>query len=240
LDGNETAPQKPTTTRSQPAESTESTSTDTSIEHDNLMELGEAILRELELERSNDILGRWLAHHIAELMHAAKEEQSAGTATHSNQAAGACREAILQLWQHRSHWPTGWPPARALQMARLLERLDGEEPYAPWRDQNLLTALQTTHHRLLSALVDCVAVGEDDTVETKWLQRFPGRLTVDEVVLLTRAVETSTRLSQLVLLTEGEPETDSDGDDHPVLKLADTYRGLVADALAPRTPPDDA
>lgn len=200
------------------------------------MELGETILRELNLEGTNDNLSRWLAHHIAELMDAAKKEQDSGTPTHSNQAAHACRDAILQLWQHRTHWPTGWPPARALKMAELLDRLDDEDSYAPWRDQNLLTVLHATHHRLLGALVDYVVSVEDGTVEAAWLKRFPGQLSADEVVLLTRAVETGTRLAQL---SQDQTERDSEGID-PVLRLAEAYRNLIADALTPPTPPDTA
>ncbi|WP_372892333.1 hypothetical protein [Sphingomonas sp.] len=71
-----------------------------------VLELGEALVRELDLEQSNDILGRWMAHHLAGLITAAKDAQ----AEQKVQLEERCRAAVLEVWQHRNCLPKGCRP----------------------------------------------------------------------------------------------------------------------------------
>lgn len=71
-----------------------------------ILRLGELLVKELDLDQSVDTLGRWMSHHISDLM--AEVENSIGP--EQNVAEDRCREAILALWQHinvfqRSHRP---------------------------------------------------------------------------------------------------------------------------------------
>jgi hypothetical protein len=67
--------------------------------------LGERIIEELGLEESTDTLSRWMAHHIAEAITRAEK----GRRKDKDEAA----ELILELWEHRTSWPRGWPPEEA-------------------------------------------------------------------------------------------------------------------------------
>ncbi|MGH3719388.1 MAG: hypothetical protein ACRDRI_11240 [Pseudonocardiaceae bacterium] len=198
------------------------------------MRLGEQIVHELGLERSNDTLSRWLAHHVAELINAAQDAQQTLTPEQAHQAAQQCRAAILQLWQHRTSWPHGWPPPGALQITRQLDGLPEPGP-GGWHDNRLLSVLQDTHHRLLEALVDCAASGHAKTVEEQWLEHFGEILTEDETAILTRVVGTNQRLSRLMSLVREDKDTDDADSDtdtkHPVLVLADAYRDFVYNAV---------
>lgn len=79
---------------------------------------------ELGLEPSNDTLGRWVAHHIAELIQ--KAETATGDAKQS--AENACFEAILKLWAHRAELPIGKRPFQDIEpVIRAVESLDPED-----------------------------------------------------------------------------------------------------------------
>ncbi len=70
-----------------------------------------------------DTLGRWMAHHVAELI------QAADTASGDDRVKKmqACREAILDLWSHRHELPDGTRPfERCEPVLRALESLDPE------------------------------------------------------------------------------------------------------------------
>jgi hypothetical protein len=75
---------------------------------------------ELGLGESVDTLGRWMAHYVAELIHAAE------TAMPNEQAKlEQCASAIQELWKHRHELPYGKRPFEGLQPAlRALESLD--------------------------------------------------------------------------------------------------------------------
>lgn len=156
------------------------------------MELGERILVELGDPRTNDTLLRWLAHHTAGLIAAADQAADRGAPDADDRATRA-RAAILGLWQHRSAWPSGWPPPRAASLVRLLDRLP-EPDDSGWGAHNLLGELQLIHYRLLAALTD-FAVADGGDIEQGWLSTFGQRLTPDEVALLTRVVNAPRRVA---------------------------------------------
>ncbi|MFF0371278.1 hypothetical protein [Micromonospora sp. NPDC005087] len=184
--------------------------------------LGERILAELGDARTNDTLTRWLAHHTAGLLDAADRARAAGDPD-ANVRAAEARAAILDLWEHRSAWPGGWPPSRAAAIVHLLEDLpDLEDP--GWFRASALSRLQDLHHHVLAVLADLVA-GDGDGVEEGWLLTYGDRLTPDEATLLTRAASAPRRLDRLLhrrepeisrlrrRLTQGEPGPAAGKDD---------------------------
>ncbi|WP_432927731.1 hypothetical protein ACQPZZ_00055 [Microbispora sp. CA-135349] len=213
---------------------------------DNVARLGEQILNDFGDVHTNNTLTRWLAHHTAALIAAADQATAAGEPDAAARAADA-RAAILQLWDHRSAWPVGWPPPRAVKIVQLFDDLpDLNDPR--WHRTPALTRLHDLHHHILAALVDLATLGGEN-LEQGWLDAFGDRLTPDEVLLLTRAAAAEQRLKRLNHWMERilEPDNDArdaespaDGTDdaeaalarpHPLAALADVYRQTVLDFL---------
>ena len=63
-----------------------------------ILNLGKALVREMEGEESTDTIGRWMAHHLAELMEAAKKEVGSEKTVQTDK----CRDAIINVWKYRS------------------------------------------------------------------------------------------------------------------------------------------
>lgn len=94
-----------------------------SVPSDSVMTLGRKLVEELGLGESNDTLGRWMAHYIAELI--TKAEEASGD--QKDIAERECASAILALWQHRSELPDGRRPFEELEpVMRAVESLDPE------------------------------------------------------------------------------------------------------------------
>lgn len=70
------------------------------------IELGKRLVQELGIEDSNDTLSRWMAHYIAEKI----EEARSAEGDTKRAAIRECFKAILELWEHRSVFPTGRRP----------------------------------------------------------------------------------------------------------------------------------
>ncbi len=66
-----------------------------------IITLGKLLVKEFDLENSNDTLARWMAHYIAEQI--TKAENSEGIAKHK--AEKECVDTILKLWKNRSSFP---------------------------------------------------------------------------------------------------------------------------------------
>lgn len=88
------------------------------------MALGRKLVDELGLEPSVDTLGRWMAHHIADLITRAEgaiEEEKWATKK-------ACFDTILTLWKHRAELPNGRRPFEDLEpVIRAIESLDPDD-----------------------------------------------------------------------------------------------------------------
>jgi hypothetical protein len=209
---------------------------------DNLIsELGERILAEFGADRTNNTLTRWLAHHVARLIAAADEARASDDPEADNRAAEA-RNAILQLWKHRSAWPIGWPPPRAAAIVCILDPLpDLDDSY--WHRETLFSRLHTLHYSILATICD-LATGGEDNIEQGWLDKFGELLTPDEVTLLVRASTVPQRLDRLLrrrLPTVKEigieqPVSQSDGPGQgaagdPLIALADAYRETILNLL---------
>jgi hypothetical protein len=67
-----------------------------------------------------DITSQWIAMYLAQLMTEASTQSDPKAA---KDAAAACAELILTVWERRSDWPDGWPPGRADQLLNSLESI---------------------------------------------------------------------------------------------------------------------
>ncbi|MHB1938668.1 MAG: hypothetical protein ACYCOR_19110 [Acidobacteriaceae bacterium] len=95
------------------------------------MGLGKHLVSELGLEDSNDTLGRWMAHHVAELITATEEAESK-----AEKAVIGARtvETILKLWEHRTVLPgQAYPLAQFREILELLSKLTPDAN--PWHHQ---------------------------------------------------------------------------------------------------------
>lgn len=84
-----------------------------------LLALGARIVRELELEPSVDTLGRWLAHHLAEVMLAAENAEGAEREVAQQRAI----ELILRVWSRRHDMPGRANPLKGLENVIAILRL---------------------------------------------------------------------------------------------------------------------
>lgn len=66
-----------------------------------ILALGQVIVRQLELAKRGEVLPRWLAHHLAEVM--AEADSSVGTSKETAEARAV--ELILKLWSWRRALP---------------------------------------------------------------------------------------------------------------------------------------
>lgn len=67
-----------------------------------VLELGKYISRQLDLQSRGDTLAHWMAHHVAELIHAAENESDK---RRKGQARKDACTAILKIWENRFHLP---------------------------------------------------------------------------------------------------------------------------------------
>jgi hypothetical protein len=113
-----------------------------------VVELGKKLVLELGLEDAVDTLGRWMAHHVAELI---VDAQTASI----NQRSGKedrCRTAILELWSRRSSMADRGSQFEPEQLLRAIASLDPETP----------------QHRYFAALR--ASADEGDDAVSKWLR----------------------------------------------------------------------
>jgi hypothetical protein len=96
---------------------------DGSSRADHILALGRKLVEEFGSEPSVDTLGRWMAHHVAELVISAEN----ATGEEKGLADKKCFEAILTLWKHRAELPNGKRPLEELEpVIRAVESLDPE------------------------------------------------------------------------------------------------------------------
>jgi hypothetical protein len=92
------------------------------------LELGQAIVRELELDARGNVLERWLAQHLAELMLVAE----GASGNKKKEAERQAVDLILKLWSHRRALPSSVDPLGGYRdaiavLSRLMPNTD------PWR-----------------------------------------------------------------------------------------------------------
>ncbi len=89
-----------------------------------VIDLGKRLVKELGLSKSTDTLGRWMAHHIAELI----EQTDNADGNDRSKLEDRCREAILELWKHIEVFPKSARPLEDLQsILATIRALDPEE-----------------------------------------------------------------------------------------------------------------
>jgi hypothetical protein len=84
-----------------------------------VLALGVKIVRELELDPGVDTLGRWLAHHLAELMLSAENTKGGEREVAQNKAV----ELILKIWSRRHDMPGRANPLKQLENVIVILRL---------------------------------------------------------------------------------------------------------------------
>jgi len=98
---------------------------------DKTLELGRELSRSLP---DDDILGRWMAHYISELI--TRDEAAPGDGAEGVRRETA--EAIIELWRHRADIPTRNRPMSSFDpVLKALERLSG--PQEPWGFYGMFT-----------------------------------------------------------------------------------------------------
>lgn len=91
-----------------------------------IIALGKKLVTEQGFDGSVDTLGRWMAHHIAELI---QETESASDDDRPVKMANV-REAVLALWSHRHVLPYGRSPFAGMEpIFNALESLDPDTPH---------------------------------------------------------------------------------------------------------------
>jgi hypothetical protein len=90
--------------------------------------LGRHLVRELGFEEGVDTLGRWMAHHLAELIDKA---ENGVTPDERSKAHKNATKTILMIWEHRASLPRkAYPLAPYEELLKLLDRLrPGANPF---------------------------------------------------------------------------------------------------------------
>lgn len=127
------------------------------------------LVHELGLEDGVDTLGRWLAHHLAELIEKAKK----GKTTSARRAATAqAVDLILKLWKRRAELPGNANPLASYK--ELLAALKALSPSAsPWqvRTGNRTQVLAAKIHDRACQLANLILI--DSLPRNKRPQRVP-------------------------------------------------------------------
>lgn len=162
-----------------------------------ILKLGRLLVRELNLERETDTLARWMAHHIAELMHVAETEEGES----ARNARLACQDAVIALWTHRAGLPgrasrsellDGWTKLlrsqnspwsnlimRSSQASEKIEKSDTEAYF------ELALKLRTIAEPLIRAALH-IAVQAADPAEVEKVKTIAEAQLEDEETKLTR------------------------------------------------------
>lgn len=81
-----------------------------------------------------DLLSRWMAQEIAAAL---KQVDSARSSASRQRAVAAATELILDLWERRATWPSGWPPPGAQRrISRLTEQTKPSRAVTPHPDSS--------------------------------------------------------------------------------------------------------
>ncbi|MFJ4229679.1 hypothetical protein ACIPYV_19100 [Paenarthrobacter nicotinovorans] len=112
-----------------------------SSDTDNVLQLGQDLAEALD---PSDIVGRWMSHHLAELINRCSEDPD------DEELAATTREVVLKLWEHKSGAPFKSEPYAYLRpVLRALERLDPSPApwayYSPFDEQEPSVKAMTTY-----------------------------------------------------------------------------------------------
>ena len=120
--------------------------------------LGRHLVRELGFEDGVDTLGRWMTHHLAELI---DEAENGSTPAERLRARKSATETILKIWEHRTSLPSvAYPLAHYKDVLKILNLLrPSDNPFryfgrdAEAKREQLAAALFDDLSRLIIALL---------------------------------------------------------------------------------------
>jgi hypothetical protein len=124
-------------------------------------------VRELGFEDGVDTLGRWMAHHLAELF---EKAENGVTAAERLRARKSATETILKIWEHRASLPgKTYPLAPYKDVLKVLDRLRPDDNpfrhfgyYAETKREQLAADLFDSLSRLIiTLLLKKVPLGEE-------------------------------------------------------------------------------
>jgi hypothetical protein len=180
-------------------ESISSDATEASKQRIDVEALGRRIVDELGLEKGVDTLARWMAHYIAELMSTAAH---AATTEERLRIEQQCAEIVLRVWERRSSWPSGWPPAGAEELTRALadRPYQGSDLPAKTTWAGAIPYLEELHRRELRVYLNGALLVTDTSSEQSWLAEWGRQLEENERELLGQLI--AARTAAHSLLTE--------------------------------------
>jgi hypothetical protein len=121
------------------------------------LELGRHLVRELGYEDQRDTLGRWMAHHLAELINKA---ENGATGTERIRARKNATETTLRIWEYRASLPgNAYPLAPYKDILKVLDRLrPADNPFRYFgppetKREQLVADLFASLSRLIIALL---------------------------------------------------------------------------------------
>jgi hypothetical protein len=126
--------------------------TDQSMSAKDALELGCALVESLNLSEGNDTLGKWMAHHLAELI--AKAERLPGGKPKS-EVQKQVVDLIIKLWTHRGEFHNRINPLNALApIMRVIQTLTADNySWIPRHLSGEATGLYHVFRRLMIAAI---------------------------------------------------------------------------------------
>jgi hypothetical protein len=210
-------------------------------------ELGAKIVEQFGGVERDDILARWMAYRIAEVLRIAERGR---TKAQREAAAREATELITRLWSLRTAWPEGWPPRNA---AALIGRLTAPTPY--WRPPQqvksrwleILAQFERLHIHERQLLFDAALLETNFDEDAATLERFQSSLQAEEVhvvaSLTARRAAAAAEVLRLLDADDGaevEIETASTQTLRRQLEdIASERAALVEEALEPRKDSDE-
>ena len=136
-----------------------------------VLELVQHLVRELSFEDGVDTLGRWMAHHLAELIDEAENGSTAAKRARAHKEAVA---KILKIWDHRTSLPgKAYPLAPYKDVLRVIDRLQPDSNpfryfgrHADNKKEQLAADLFDGLSRLIIALLLMKIASGEKSVET--------------------------------------------------------------------------
>ena len=149
-----------------------------------MLELGRHLVAELKLEDGRNTLGKWLAHHLAELI---AETERSQDRKGRKEASDRAVETILRIWDHRANLPGNANPiAPYRNILQVLSELNpAPDNWATFHGRHRLANLYRRFPRLVRALLiqDLPQTGKGSRAAREIVRKF---LEPDERSLLVR------------------------------------------------------
>lgn len=115
-----------------------------------IIKLGEKLVKELRLESSNNTLGRWMSHYIAELIQKTKQSTKEKEKCILQKE---CCETILKLWSNRIHLPNSARPFNEIEpFLKIIDSLKKEEYSIPYFRYSNLSNEDTNWNKFISTV----------------------------------------------------------------------------------------